>query len=153
MIDFDEYKNVTGVAREILLREVELAETKNKPEFITNPKILLEFYDLENHREFDISAPAQLYADEYVEMLLRVVPNYLAQVSIHEIKIEAEGNIAFSSVLEKCIGTFAETGEKFDLVFRMSHGWVKLDGKWLLRHEHMSFPAGEDGKVVYKAEF
>ncbi|MGE0759196.1 MAG: nuclear transport factor 2 family protein [Pirellulaceae bacterium] len=138
---------------EIVARELDLMRTKNRPEFFVDPKILLEFYDVERIREFDISAPFQLEGNDYVEMLVRVAPEYVGEASIHDLRIECCGDVAFTSLVERYVGHFRANGAPFDLAFRMTHGWKKTRGLWKLLHEHMSFPVDAEGKPVMSTTF
>lgn len=128
--------------KEIMAREVALMEAKNHPDFVKNPRRILEFYDTEAVRLFDLHKMV-LNGSEVGDMFAEVSPTFIGAATIHQVKAEAEGNIAFSSLIEKYVGHLRDSDEAVTLVFRMTHGWKKIDGKWLIVHEHWSFPVDE----------
>jgi len=56
--------------------------------------------------------------------------------NIEELNITAGDDVAFATALMRCAGT--EDGE---LEFRLTVGLRKIDGQWLITHEHHSIPA------------
>lgn len=65
---------------------------------------------------------------------------------MHELQIAANGNVAYSHRLNRMQGTSAE-GEAFDCWVRWTACFQKIDGTWLITHEHISSPIDmESGK-------
>lgn len=124
---------------EIIAREEALSAIKNRTEFLVNPSIMLEFYDMESFREFDLHDPI-LTGQAYIDMIERVSPDFIGQARNNELLVEASETVGYSSLFETYDGYMRETREKISLVFRMTHGWKKKNGVWLLTHEHMSYP-------------
>lgn len=124
---------------EIMEREAALSAIKNRTEFLCNPSIMLEFYDMESFREFDLHDPF-LIGQDYIDMIERVSPDYIGQARNNELVVEASDTIGYASLFETYDGYMRETKERISLIFRMTHGWKKKNGVWLLTHEHMSFP-------------
>ncbi len=129
----------SSAVAEILARENELMEAKNHPDFVANPTRIMAFYDLGALRHFDLNL-MQLEGNQVTEMFAEVSPTFIGAATIHDVRAEAEGNIAFSSLIEVYDGHLRDTGEHITLTFRMTHGWRKIDGQWLIVHEHWSYP-------------
>ena len=58
---------------------------------------------------------------------------------IRDMKVELGGDIAFAHSLNRISGTKTD-GEKADVWVRATVGYRKIDGKWLVTHEHVSVP-------------
>jgi uncharacterized protein (TIGR02246 family) len=59
---------------------------------------------------------------------------------INEMNITAGNDVAFVTALMRCAGTEAN-GDKIELEFRLTIGLRKIDGQWIVMHEHHSIPA------------
>jgi uncharacterized protein (TIGR02246 family) len=59
---------------------------------------------------------------------------------IVEMGITAGDDVAFVTAIMRCAGREA-TGEKTELTFRLTIGLRKIEGRWLITHEHHSLPA------------
>jgi uncharacterized protein (TIGR02246 family) len=59
---------------------------------------------------------------------------------INEMNITAGNDVAFVTALMRCAGTEAN-GDKIELPFRLTIGLRKIDGQWIVMHEHHSIPA------------
>jgi uncharacterized protein (TIGR02246 family) len=59
---------------------------------------------------------------------------------IREMNITAGIDVAFVTALMRCSGT-ETNGDKTDLDFRLTVGLRKIDGEWVVMHEHHSIPA------------
>ena len=59
---------------------------------------------------------------------------------IREMNITTGIDVAFVTALMRCAGR-TSTGEQSELDFRLTVGLRKLDGRWLIEHEHHSLPA------------
>jgi uncharacterized protein (TIGR02246 family) len=60
--------------------------------------------------------------------------------AINEMGVTAGDDVAYVTALMRCSGT-EKNGEKIKLDFRLTMGLSKLDGKWIVMHEHHSIPA------------
>jgi uncharacterized protein (TIGR02246 family) len=58
---------------------------------------------------------------------------------LHDVKVTADRNVAFATALTRCGGT-NEDGEEKSGWMRMTTGYRRIDGKWLVVHEHFSAP-------------
>lgn len=93
-------------------------------------------------RAFDAIGPLQFrdaaaYREHYATCLTYMPGETLFEV--HQLEIEAEGDLAFASYLGRC-GCTDEKGE-------LQAGWMraticckKLEGEWRIAHEHYSNP-------------
>ena len=59
---------------------------------------------------------------------------------ISEMNITAGNDVAFVTALMRCAGTETD-GSKIELAFRLTIGLRKIDGQWIVMHEHHSIPA------------
>jgi uncharacterized protein (TIGR02246 family) len=59
---------------------------------------------------------------------------------IAEIDVTAGADVAFVTALMGCAGTEPD-GQAIDLDFRLTIGLRKVDGHWVIVHEHHSIPA------------
>jgi uncharacterized protein (TIGR02246 family) len=59
---------------------------------------------------------------------------------IKDIHITAGTDVAFVAALMQCAGT-EKNGERIELEFRLTIGLRKMDGQWMVLHEHHSIPA------------
>lgn len=59
---------------------------------------------------------------------------------IKDIDITAGTDVAFVAALMRCAGT-EKNGERIELEFRLTIGLRKIDGQWMVLHEHHSIPA------------
>ena len=62
-----------------------------------------------------------------------------ASFDIEELEVTAGTDVAFAFALLRC-GTPEEFAEKPDLRLRLTIGLRKVDGRWVVTHEHHSFP-------------
>jgi ketosteroid isomerase-like protein len=56
-----------------------------------------------------------------------------------DLSIVAQGDIGFGHNIQHVSGT-GKDGKPIDLTFRVSDGYRKINGKWLIVQEHISFP-------------
>ena len=61
-------------------------------------------------------------------------------VVIKDIDITAGTDVAFVAALMRCAG-MEKNGERIELEFRLTIGLRKIDGQWMVLHEHHSIPA------------
>jgi ketosteroid isomerase-like protein len=62
---------------------------------------------------------------------------------VHELAVTADDDVAFAYSLNKMYDPSPEG--RFELWFRATYGLVRVDGQWLLAHEHTSTPFHMDG--------
>lgn len=59
---------------------------------------------------------------------------------ISELHVTAGVEVAFAAAVMRCAGR-ESSGEDVDLEFRLTVGLQKVDGEWVVTHEHHSIPA------------
>jgi uncharacterized protein (TIGR02246 family) len=65
-----------------------------------------------------------------------------------ELRVVAGDNVAFVHALERISGTM-KNGQKSDIWLRATSGLRKINGKWLIVHDHISVPTNmETGKAA-----
>lgn len=57
-----------------------------------------------------------------------------------DITISADNELGFAHVLSRLSGALKKDGTKIDMWFRVTLGFRKVGGKWLVTHEHASVP-------------
>jgi len=91
---------------------------------------------------FDVVPPrqyvgAQAYRKDFEE-LLSLYPGPLA-VEISDLKVTVGGDVAFGHNIQHGAGTMKD-GKKLDWTVRVTDGYKKVNGQWLIAHEHISVP-------------
>ena len=67
---------------------------------------------------------------------------------VHDLNIEAGGDLAFAHYLSRCGGTGADGKEQAGW-FRVTVCWRRTNGRWQVAHEHFSAPFDpESGKAL-----
>ncbi|MEV6315679.1 nuclear transport factor 2 family protein [Streptomyces sp. NPDC051776] len=62
---------------------------------------------------------------------------------VEQLAVSAAGDVAFTHSLDHMYGT--QSGATTDLWFRTTLGPERVDGRWLITHEHQSTPFYMDG--------
>lgn len=58
---------------------------------------------------------------------------------VHDLRVTADGDIGFCSFLYNVTGTLAD-GQQVDMWVRATLGCRRIDGTWLITHDHESVP-------------
>jgi uncharacterized protein (TIGR02246 family) len=91
---------------------------------------------------FDLVPPlAYKGRDAYRKQWERLFASYEGPIEyeIRKLSVTAERDVAFSYSLNRISGTL-KNGKKTGLWVRMTACWHKVDGQWLIEHEHVSVP-------------
>lgn len=92
----------------------------------------------------------EAYAKQW-EACLTMCPGPMT-FEIHDLDVAANGDVAFSHHLLKHAGKDPESGEDHTCWMRVTSGYRKRDGKWVIVHEHFSAPIDmESGKAIFDA--
>lgn len=92
---------------------------------------------------FDVTPPRQYvgaaaYRKDW-EDLLGLFPGPI-DVSISELDVTAGGgDLAWGHSIQHLAGTMKD-GKKMDLTVRITDGYKRINGQWLIAHEHVSVP-------------
>jgi ketosteroid isomerase-like protein len=65
--------------------------------------------------------------------------------AVTQLEITADGDVAFATSIDSMTATPRGGSEPFTLWYRVTVGLRRLDGKWLIVHEHASVPFLMDG--------
>lgn len=99
---------------------------------------------------FDLMPPTQVDFSHYRKNLERWLTGFSSPIEyeIQDLRITMSDDVAFSHNLSHVKGTRAN-GEKADYWVRVTVGFQKRNGQWLVIHDHVSMPFDmETGKVV-----
>jgi ketosteroid isomerase-like protein len=61
------------------------------------------------------------------------------KVEISDLSVTANGKLGFGHNIQRFSGT-DKKGKPIDMTFRVSDGYKKINGKWMIVEEHLSFP-------------
>ncbi len=91
---------------------------------------------------FDVIPPrqyvgAQAYRKDW-EDLFATYPGP-ATIEMSDLNVTTDGNLGYGHNIQHGVLTDKE-GKKADFTFRVTNGYRKLNGKWLISHEHVSVP-------------
>jgi ketosteroid isomerase-like protein len=91
---------------------------------------------------FDVVPPrqyvgAKAYQKDWEE-LFAAYPGP-ADVEMSNLSVMTEGNLGYGHNIQHSTLTDKE-GKKATFIFRVTNGYRKLNGKWLISHEHVSVP-------------
>ncbi|MBG0562641.1 YybH family protein [Actinoplanes aureus] len=64
---------------------------------------------------------------------------------VTQLEITADGDVAFATSIDCLTATPRGSAESFSLWFRVTLGLRRIDGRWLVTHEHESVPFEMDG--------
>jgi uncharacterized protein (TIGR02246 family) len=95
---------------------------------------------------FDVTPPRQYigaaaYRKDWQEFLDTF--NGPITVNVTELDIVADRNLAYSHDIERYMGTDMQ-GKKVDFTVRVTDIYKRINGHWLVVHEHNSFPVDLD---------
>ncbi len=91
---------------------------------------------------FDVVPPRQyLGADAYRKDWVEFLAGFKGppRLDISDLAITADGNLGFSHSIQRARGTDTK-GQPIDLTVRVTDGYRKIGGKWLIVLEHVSVP-------------
>jgi ketosteroid isomerase-like protein len=96
---------------------------------------------------FDLAPPLQYVGiDAYRKNFKEWFSSFQGPIGyeIRDLSITAGGDVAFCHSLNRISGT-RTNGEETDVWVRATVGFRKIDGKWMVTHEHVSVPFYMDG--------
>jgi ketosteroid isomerase-like protein len=91
---------------------------------------------------FDVTPPrqrngAQAYRKDWEQVFSRFEGPLQAEIS--DVDVTAGGGVAYVLSIHHVTGTM-KGGKKVDYTVRVTDGFKKINGKWLIAHTHVSFP-------------
>ncbi len=111
---------------------------------------IMDCYAREGLFVFDIVPPRQYVGWEAYkkdwEDFLKQYPGPV-KIQISDLSVTAEGNIGFGHSIQSGFTT-RKDGTKLNATYRVTDCYRKINGKWLIVHEHVSVPVDlESGKA------
>lgn len=89
---------------------------------------------------------ADAYRKAWVEMFSRFKGR--PEIAIADLSISVDGNVGFGHCFMHVTGIDMQ-GHSVDRWVRVTDGYLKIDGRWLIAHEHISVPVDfASGKLV-----
>ena len=74
------------------------------------------------------------------------------QVRMTDLSITADSKLGFGHRVDHVAFTDKD-GKTVNMILRITHGYRKIDGKWLIVHEHVSVPVdAASGKAVFESQ-
>lgn len=98
------------------------------------PDDTLFVFDVVPPREF---VGAAAYRKDWEEFLTSIDGQLTFEMS--DFALTADGNMAFAHSIQRAAGK-TKDGNDFDFTTRVTDVFRKIDGKWLVVHEHLSVP-------------
>ena len=98
--------------------------------------------------QFNLAPPLQQPLDgRDPEPLERWIAGFEAPPSreVTRLQITADGDVAFATSIDSVAATPKGMTEGFRLWYRVTLGLRRIDGRWLITHEHQSVPFEMDG--------
>jgi ketosteroid isomerase-like protein len=100
---------------------------------------------------FDVTPPRQYVGfDAYKkdwQGFFAAFPGPVDKFEVQDLSIETDGKLAYSHSIQPLVVT-SKDGSKFSLTVRVTDGYRKINGKWLITQEHVSVPVDlETGKA------
>ena len=98
--------------------------------------------------QFSLAPPLQQPLDgRDPEPLERWIATFEAPPTreVTQLRITADGDVAFASSIDSVAATPKGMTEGFRLWYRVTLGLRRIDGRWLITHEHQSVPFEMDG--------
>jgi uncharacterized protein (TIGR02246 family) len=91
---------------------------------------------------FDCTPPRQFVgANAYRKDYEAIFANFPGSIhaELSDWKIDTEGNLGYGHGFSRVVGTDKD-GKAWDFTMRLTDVYRKINGKWLIVHEHASFP-------------
>lgn len=110
----------------------------NSEAFTRNRHIMFEDMDPgPNFRLFDITEPMEMRGDVARNFMYEITGQFIARVEFLNIDVQASGDVAFASYIQHVVGA-DPAGHPLDVSIRTTDGLRKINGRWLIVHEHNS---------------
>lgn len=96
---------------------------------------------------FDLVPPLAFSGREaYRKQWEKLFASYHGRIEyeIRDLSITAQHDVAFSHSINRIKGTL-KNGQRTDVWLRMTACWRRIDGQWLIQHEHVSVPVDVGG--------
>jgi ketosteroid isomerase-like protein len=126
--------------REVIERRAALLETGDA-------EAILSYY-APGYVEYNLAPPLrQPSGDGSPDMLAAWMATFREppRREVTRLEITVDGGVAFATSIDSLSAVPVGSGERFTLWFRVTLGLRRIDGRWLVTHEHESVPFEMDG--------
>jgi ketosteroid isomerase-like protein len=91
---------------------------------------------------YDVITPRQYVGAAYRKDWQELLDLYSGpiQTTVSDWTIDTDGTFAYAHGTFRMVGTYKLTGKLEDMTVRVTDVFKKIDGKWLVVHEHVSYP-------------
>ena len=118
-------------------------------------EIMEYFDDTPEMLQFDVMSPREFKGAAFRKHFNDLVTMFSAniKVDIMDMQTHADNHLAFVSSLQRNYGTDPK-GKPFEFTIRVTDCFRKVNGKWKIVHQHVSFPIDsmESGKADFQSK-
>ena len=118
-------------------------------------EIMEYFDDTPEMLQFDVMSPREFKGAAFRKHFNDLVTMFSAniKVDIMDMQTHADNHLAFVSSLQRNCGTDPK-GKPFEFTIRVTDCFRKVNGKWKIVHQHVSFPIDsmESGKADFQSK-
>jgi ketosteroid isomerase-like protein len=118
-------------------------------------EIMEYFDDTPEMLQFDVTSPREFKGAAFRKHFNELVAMFSAtiKVDIMDMQTHADNHLAFVSSLQRTYGTDPK-GKPFEFTVRVTDCFRKVNGKWKIVHQHVSFPIDsmESGKADFQSK-
>lgn len=110
----------------------------NSDAFRKDRRIMFEDFDpSEQYRLFDINQPTERRGAAARQHMYEISGVISGKVEFLNLEVKASDTVAFASYIQHVVGK-DPAGNPIDLSVRTTDGLAKVNGRWLIMHEHNS---------------
>jgi ketosteroid isomerase-like protein len=133
-------KPAASPAEQIYKIEMELQDLFNSEAFWHQPQIALRYYDQKNIRMWDIMPPEEFRGpkalhDHYVDLVKMFRGG---KIQFLDLETEGDGNVGYATMIQYF--TALSEGKQIAMRLRVTDCFHKVQGRWVIAHEHISLP-------------
>ena len=118
-------------------------------------EIMEYFDDTPEMLQFDVTSPREFKGAAFRKHFNELAAMFSAtiKVDIMDMQTHADNHLAFVSSLQRTCGTDPK-GKPFEFTIRVTDCFRKVNGKWKIVHQHVSFPIDsmESGKADFQSK-
>lgn len=123
---------------EITALEREMEGLYNSPEFPKNPAIMHRFLS-PDMTLIDIMQPGRFQGAATLKHADEVGVSFLGKVTFQNLNVQADANLGYVEYIQYFVGK-TPAGQPFEMNLYTTDIWRKVDGKWLMVHQHVTLP-------------
>jgi ketosteroid isomerase-like protein len=125
----------------------DLEEAFNSDQFLSDPRVALPFFDVDDMRLFDIMLPEEYRGADFRTHFIAASLDYPEKVHFVDMDIHTDGKLAIVTYIQHIVGQ-KKDGPAFDVRMPTTDGLEKSGGRWRIIHEHVSLPVDDATNVA-----